>query len=826
MMNEQSLLMDVYDGYWDIATLRTVADKAQKEINLLKAKHRRQMAAIRDKHKQADAQLRRECQDGGEERGIRGDVESNQAKDAREINLSQRTNGKVMYQERSTALLEKEDTRTDYAPVFYSKLERVVDDMKEQKLGADSVIGYLKGRGIKDEEIKQLGIRELLKGKKSVTKLDLKKVIAENKPRIEEVVLNSDSNATEYVSNEILPGGSNYRDILFRVSDSAYSNKTMRGHWQEHAKGILAHTRIQDFIDVYGKRLLFIEEVQSDWYNQKNRMGSEEIPSDKVEEYKTKKENLEKQRQEDPEKIDQEIMYLQNEYYNILDEENQLEAFPPDNLFGEAYYEYILKRLIRMAAEQGYDSIAWTPASVQMLRWTEDFKEAFHILYDQNMVGFLKRHGKQWGAKVGTTLIKTNVEICDVDKLEEYEDTVGDENYNVRVEDIPLTPVEVWNMELTEPMKHAVLYEGQMMFQERDKSSDSSPVYDEQAYRDIIRKSDMPITDIGGFVPKNRADTVVYAKRKAAKFGKINKDGWVSVYVDDLDEDVLLGTDGLKYGLHSTKDTRKDANYIVTLNTGEILRNAVRIDEMFVDDAMDDQYVLLGVAANDKDQLHIVRFIVNRPENELASIEVLATEDRAVLELFGSSDSRSTIPVSALLEYLHQSLPLVFGNDMLFYKRAEYNARLEYIKKGGTRLSWDKLKERVLFIEKNSEKISLAVSSNDDIIKLNNRDVRDWYVKAVLSIKDNISETDSLELKARKAFLARSRLRIIAREMMADDESRKALYDKYPNKSFEELVTSKMRRKAMTREEAILDMYETATKTNADRNKEFGVGGE
>ena len=76
------------------------------------------------------------------------------------------------------------------------------------------------------------------------------------------------------------------------------------------------------------------------------------------------------------------------------------------------------------------------------------------------------------------------------------------------------------------------------------------------------------------------------------------------------------------------------------------------IDEVFADDAMDDRYVLLGVAANDKEQLHIVRFIVNRPENELASIEVLATEDRSVFELLGALDSRSTIPVSALLEYI------------------------------------------------------------------------------------------------------------------------------------------------------------------------------
>ena len=42
-MITQDLLREVYNSYWDVSTLHTVADKAQKEINLLKAKHGRQM---------------------------------------------------------------------------------------------------------------------------------------------------------------------------------------------------------------------------------------------------------------------------------------------------------------------------------------------------------------------------------------------------------------------------------------------------------------------------------------------------------------------------------------------------------------------------------------------------------------------------------------------------------------------------------------------------------------------------------------------------------------------------------------------------------------
>ena len=51
----------------------------------------------------------------------------------------------------------------------------------------------------------------------------------------------------------------------------------------------------------------------------------------------------------------------------------------------------------------------------------------------------------------------------------------------------------------------------------------------------------------------------------------------------------------------------------------------------------------------------------------------------------------------------------------------------------------------------------------------------------------------------------------------------KRLDQERPNKTFEELIKSKMERKGMTREEAIEDIYKTATKTNANVNKELGL---
>lgn len=110
------------------------------------------------------------------------------------------------------------------------------------------------------------------------------------------------------------------------------------------------------------------------------------------------------------------------------------------------------------------------------------------------------------------------------------------------------------------------------------------------------------------------------------------------------------------------------------------------------------------------------------------------------------------------------------------------------------------------------------------IIKMGNAEVRKWYLDSVSHIPDEIDQSLPMVEKAKKAFEARNRIRTEARNRMADEATRKKLDQERPNKTFEELVQSKMERKGMTREEAIEDIYKTATKTNANVNKELGLG--
>ena len=111
-------------------------------------------------------------------------------------------------------------------------------------------------------------------------------------------------------------------------------------------------------------------------------------------------------------------------------------------------------------------------------------------------------------------------------------------------------------------------------------------------------------------------------------------------------------------------------------------------------------------------------------------------------------------------------------------------------------------------------------------IGMNNQEVRKWYVDKVSNITEEIDKSLPIEQQAKQAFVTRNAIRTEAREMMLDQEARKKLDEEHPNKTFEELIESKMKRKGMTREEAIQDIYNTATKTNKDINKDLGMDGD
>ena len=479
------------------------------------------------------------------------------------------------------------------APTFYSQMGKVVEGMKQDKFGASSVISMLRGRGVKAEEIRWSGIQAFLDGKKSVTKAELMEFIQGSMLHIEEesrggaafnefmdewrAIMDYDADAENLVLDDNfladtdmylqysvddgnleqeakdhlmdlarkakdegggtrpsnwdaykLDGGENYRELVFKMPGSTYTNQAMEAHWGRSEKGVLAHARMQDF-EVDGKKMLFVEEIQSDWHNAGQKQGYF-IEGDKLTKDNTelRHENGWYNLYHDGKDLHQGVSeyFLKQRFTNgitddeihegLVDEYNRSVEHSgngwkaPDAPFKSNYHEYVLKRLIRMAADEGYDSIGWTTADIQSKRWSDEYAEGYRIEYDQDIPKFLKKYGKQWGAEVGKTTLNSGnnevhslqVEHLRMDIASWRRDLAQAESDSERaflqhqidylkkeLDSIIMSGSEVWSMDITPAMKKSVLEEGQAMYSERLPDSVSNRSLLANAFEGITMNS-------------------------------------------------------------------------------------------------------------------------------------------------------------------------------------------------------------------------------------------------------------------------------------------------------------------------------------------------
>lgn len=108
-------------------------------------------------------------------------------------------------------------------------------------------------------------------------------------------------------------------------------------------------------------------------------------------------------------------------------------------------------------------------------------------------------------------------------------------------------------------------------------------------------------------------------------------------------------------------------------------------------------------------------------------------------------------------------------------------------------------------------------------MSLGDKEVREWYKYHDERIPSIVDKSKSVEYQVREAYELRNTYRTQARDLMRNQDKRRQLDIDSPNKTFDELIESKMKRKNMSREEAIKDIYNTATKTNKTVNKQFGL---
>lgn len=319
---------------------------------------------------------------------------------------------------------------------FYSAVEQAALNIKRKSGTGQAMLNDItKGENVKADEIKWIGLDDFLKGKKNVTREEVQQFIAANKVDIQEVTLGGDfkpmtdpqeainylakekgltpeqlvdeygySDPNDYVTlaNDVaqpaeakfktwtLPGGENYREILLTMPTnmSAYNDyvKTLRAkygdggfanlpltdverarldkfyanedtqaykssHWEQ--PNVLAHIRVNDRVDADGKKMLLVEEVQSDWHQAGRDKG------------------------------------YGNEPIYAPGMEGNPEGFlgvkqgVPDAPMKDTWYQLALKRVLKYAADNGYERVGLTTGSRQAERYDLSKQISSVMLYTE-----------------------------------------------------------------------------------------------------------------------------------------------------------------------------------------------------------------------------------------------------------------------------------------------------------------------------------------------------------------------------------------------------------------------------------------------------------
>jgi hypothetical protein len=166
------------------------------------------------------------------------------------------------------------------------------------------------------------------------------------------------------------------------------SNKMFRSsHWDE--PNVLAHVRFNDRT-IDGKRTLFVEEIQSDWHQQGRTKGySRPVDRQAMRDLELARDAALKRWEELSDKRDDAVAEAFRAYQvadrSYADYRIARDQGVPDAPFKTTWPELLLKRMIRYAAENGYDQVAWTPGHVQAERY--DLRKQVNALHITRDVG-------------------------------------------------------------------------------------------------------------------------------------------------------------------------------------------------------------------------------------------------------------------------------------------------------------------------------------------------------------------------------------------------------------------------------------------------------
>jgi len=173
--------------------------------------------------------------------------------------------------------------------------------------------------------------------------------------------------------------GSN-REILFRLPRQSQSEVYKDMHWKEN--NVLAHTRLNERKGKDGEKILFVEEIQSDWHNEGRKYGYVDEAKFEIERNQIQTEinklakemaNYRVSQNLDPSPHSGHHKYLLDNHpnhpeYTKLNNAHELaekkysevgNKSVPDAPLKNSWHELVLKRILGIAANGKFDKVAW-----------------------------------------------------------------------------------------------------------------------------------------------------------------------------------------------------------------------------------------------------------------------------------------------------------------------------------------------------------------------------------------------------------------------------------------------------------------------------------
>lgn len=327
---------------------------------------------------------------------------------------------------------------------FYSALGKAVDSAPIEKGTPEQWLGTLRNTpGVKPEELDWYDLEGAFKDAKSVTRQEITDYLRANELQVKEVVLSSSSpynfsgnewqtaitraehegnfaeaeriqRAWEGLDEETgstvgqpkfsqwqLPGGKNYRELLLTLPPAESAKSSVEGltpreqfdfaprtgadlfrggHYDQ--PNVVAHVRFNERTGANGEKVLFIEEIQSDWHQKGRKQGYGVTQSSMTESDRARFLELTGRGLGGDTGLTAgertEFQELTRRYLNSTPSSGV-----PDAPFKKTWPELAFKRMVRWAAENGFDSVAWTTGEQQAARY--DLSKAVNrIEYQKN----------------------------------------------------------------------------------------------------------------------------------------------------------------------------------------------------------------------------------------------------------------------------------------------------------------------------------------------------------------------------------------------------------------------------------------------------------